>query len=268
MHAVLQFVLHHGYAVLLGVVFAEQVGLPVPAVPYLLAIGALAAHRVVSFKLALLLGTMASVAADLVWYELGRRKGNSVLRLLCRISIEPDSCVRRTEELFVKHGAWSLLYAKFVPGLGTVAPPLAGALRFPLARFVALDSLGALLWIGAYTGLGFLFAEQLEIAARLATHLGVGLSVLLVVAIVLWVLFKVRQRRRFMEHLRTARITPEELKRKIDRGEAVAIIDLRNALASGVERVKLPGALHILPEELAGRSHEIPRDRELILYCT
>ncbi len=268
MQSVLRFVLLHAYAVLFGVVFAEQVGLPVPAVPYLVAIGALSAQKLVSFKLALLLGMVASVAADLLWYELGRRKGTSVLRLLCRISIEPDSCVRKTEGLFARHGAWSFLYAKFIPGLGTVAPPLAGALRFPLSRFVALDSLGSLLWMGAYTGLGFLFSEQMEAAAHFATSLGAGLSALLVAACALWLIFRVRQRRRVMRDLRVARVTPEELKHKLDRGEAVAIIDLRHALSAEAEGVKLPGALRIPAEELGRRSHEIPRDRELVLYCT
>ncbi len=268
MQTVLEFVLHHGYAVLLAVVFAEQIGLPIPALPYLLAIGALGANGVVSFKLAILSGTMASLAADLIWYELGRRKGTSVLRLLCRISLEPDSCVRRTEELFERHGAWSLLYAKFIPGLSAVAPPLAGLLHFSLLRFIALDTLGALLWTGAFTGLGFVFAEQLEKVARHAVHLGIGLSALLVMAIALWLVFKLRQRLLFMKHLRIARVTPEELKRKLDLGEPVAIIDLRHAQTSEAEMVKLPGALHMSPEELEHRSQEIPRDRELILYCT
>jgi membrane protein DedA with SNARE-associated domain len=267
MHAVLGFVLRHGYAVLLAVVFAEQVGLPVPAAPYLLAVGALCATGVLSFKMALWVGVLASLAADLVWYELGRRKGLSILRLLCRISIEPDSCVRSTELLFERHGAWSLLYAKFIPGLGTVAPPLAGALQFPPLRFAALDSLGAFLWMGAYTGLGFIFAGQLERIADYARHLGVGLSVT-VLAIALWVAFKVRQRRRFIERLRVARVSPQELKAMLDRGDAVAIIDLRHALNADADRVRLPGAIHIPPEQLDQRRHEIPRDRELVLYCT
>ncbi len=268
MQSLLRFVLHHAYAVLFAVVLGEQIGLPIPGAPYLVAVGALSAQGMVSFKLALLLGMIASVTADLFWYELGRRKGTSVLRLLCRISLEPDSCVRKTEGLFARHGSWSFLYAKFIPGLGTVAPPLAGALRFPLSRFIALDSLGSLLWMGAYTGLGFLFSEQMEVAAHFATSLGAGLSALLVAAGALWLTFRILQRRRFMRDLRVARVTPEELKRKLDNGEAVAIIDLRHALAAKAEGVMLPGALRIPAEELEKRSHEIPRDRELVLYCT
>ncbi len=268
MQSVLQFVLHHGYAVLVGIVFAEQVGIPIPAAPYLLAVGALAAHGKVSFRLALVAGVGASVMADLIWYELGRQKGSSMLRFLCRISLEPDSCVRRTENLFERHGVWSLIYAKFVPGLGTVAPPLAGMLRVSLLRFIAMDAIGSLLWIGAFAGLGFLFSEQLEVVARHAFRLGAGMTVLLLGSIAFWLAFKLLQRRRFLAHLRTARITPEELKQRLEAGESLNIIDLRHDLISEADSVKLPGALHITPAELERRIHEIPGDRELILYCT
>jgi membrane protein DedA with SNARE-associated domain len=268
MRLILGFVVKHGYALLFGVVFAEQVGLPVPAVPYLLAVGALSANGVLSFRVSLALGALASLVADLIWYEVGRRKGTSVLRLLCRIAIEPDSCVRQTEILFERHGAWSLLYSKFVPGLGTVAPPLAGAVRMPLSRFVAMDLAGALLWIGAYAGVGFLFAEQLEIVLQYLRHLGIGFSVLLVMGISLWVAIKFRQRRKILNDLRVARVTPEDLKRMLDGGEPVTIVDLRRAPASEAERVKLPGALRILPEQLSQRGHEIPARGEIILYCT
>jgi membrane protein DedA with SNARE-associated domain len=268
MQAILQFVLHHGYTVLVGIVFAEQIGIPIPAAPYLLAVGALAAYGALSFKLALLAGIGAAISADLIWYELGRRNGSSMLRLLCRISLEPDSCVRRTESLFERHGAWSLIYAKFVPGLGTVAPPLAGMLRLPLLRFIAMDALGSLLWTGAFTGLGYLFGEQLEVMGKFAVQLGSGMTALLVGSIALWLGLKLHQRRRFFARLRTARISPEELKRRLDAGEAVTIIDLRHDLISETDNVKLPGALHITPEELERRAHEIPGGREFILYCT
>jgi membrane protein DedA with SNARE-associated domain len=268
MQPILQFVLHHSYTVLIVIVFAEQVGIPIPAAPYLLGIGALAANGTVSFKLSLIAAMAAALSADWIWYELGRRKGSSMLRLLCQISLEPDSCVRRTEGLFERHGAWSFLYAKFIPGLGTVAPPLAGMLRLPLWKFLALDAAGSILWAGAFFGLGFLFVEQLEAVAGIAVRLGAGITLLLAASIAPWLGFKFYQRHRFMSHLRTTRISPEELKRRLDMGEAVTIIDLRHGLFSEMEKIKLPGALRITPEEFESRMPEIPRDREIILYCT
>ncbi|HEX9344529.1 MAG TPA: VTT domain-containing protein, partial [Candidatus Acidoferrum sp.] len=126
MHRTVEFLLQHGYTVLLGWVFAEQIGLPLPSMPLLLAAGALAGTGHLSLFASLVYVVLAAVAADSIWYSLGRRKGIKVLQLLCKISLEPDSCVRRTEGVFAKRGPRSLLIAKFLPGLSTVAPPLAG----------------------------------------------------------------------------------------------------------------------------------------------
>src|SRR5205814_8851986 len=125
-HGALQCLLRHGYRVLPTLVFAEQVGLPFPATPFLLAAGARAGRGHLSLWFCLALSAISAVLADVLWYQLGRKKGISVLQFLCRISLEPDSCVRRTEGVFAKQGARSLLVAKFVPGLSTAAPPLAG----------------------------------------------------------------------------------------------------------------------------------------------
>lgn len=146
MNETIEFLLRHGYVVLFLFVFAEQIGLPLPAIPVLLAMGALAGAGEMSYGLALGVAVIASVASDLIWYCVGRVRGGSVLNLLCRIALEPDSCVRRTEETFARHGARSLLFAKFVPGLNTAAPPLAGLFRMKLRRFLAFDALGALLY--------------------------------------------------------------------------------------------------------------------------
>jgi membrane protein DedA with SNARE-associated domain len=126
MHSVLEFLLHHGYAVLLAWVFAEQIGLPVPSLPILLAAGALAGSGRFNFAGSIFLSVLGCLVADSSWYALGRVRGIKVLQLLCKISLEPDSCVRRTEGLFAKQGARSLVFAKFVPGLGPVAAPVGG----------------------------------------------------------------------------------------------------------------------------------------------
>ena len=268
MQEVGQFLLKHGYAVLFALVFAEQIGLPLPAIPILLATGAMASTGHFSFTLALLVAGLAALLADWIWYQLGRHRGHSVLNLLCRISLEPDSCVRRTEDVFARHGARALLFAKFVPGLNVVAPPLAGMLRMRLGRFLVFDGLGALFWAGAFAGAGFLFASQLERAAAQAARLGAWLLVLLLAALAGFLGWKYAQRQRFLRQLLIARIQPKELMEKLEAGEEMVIVDLRHLITFEADGEKVPGALHLPPEELDARHHEIPRDRDVVLYCT
>src|SRR5215472_17132028 len=162
-HRALEFLIHHGYVVLLGWVFVEQVGIPVPAMPLLLAAGALAGMQHLNFFVALACAGLGAVMADSIWFGLGRHKGINILQLLCRISLEPDSCVRRTEGIFAKQGARSLLVAKFIPGLGIVTPPLAGIFHMRLRRFLLFDALGSLFWAGAFIGLGYVFSGEIEL---------------------------------------------------------------------------------------------------------
>jgi len=264
----IQFLMHHGYTVVVVWVFAEQIGLPIPSIPVLLAAGALAGSHQLSFPVAVGLAVLAALASDLIWYGLGRRRGHTILNLLCRISLEPDSCVRRTEDIFIRHGARSLVIAKFVPGLGTVAPPLAGMFHMRAWRFVLWDLAGALAWAGSFTVAGYVFSAQIERVAGYALRLGSWLIVLAVVALLAYVSWKYVQRQRFIRRLRIARITPEDLKRKLDAGEDIVVVDLRHSLEFDAEDVKLPGALHIDPKEIEQRHQEIPRDRDVVLYCT
>src|SRR6201986_936976 len=142
---ILDFLMRHGYAVLLGWVFLEQAGLPVPSMPLLLAAGALAGAGKLNLALCLLACVFASLAADTIWYALGRKKGIRIVQWLCRISLEPDSCVRRTEGEFRKLGYRSMHLEKFDPGLGTVATPLAGMFHMKFERFLLFDGVCALL---------------------------------------------------------------------------------------------------------------------------
>src|SRR5205085_9520063 len=161
MRETIDFLIEHGYTLLFAWVLAEQLGLPIPSMPLLLAAGALAGAGKLSFATAVCLAVVASLIADLLWYELGRVRGGKILGLLCRISLEPDSCVRRTEEAFQNHSSRSLLFAKFIPGLNTAAPPMAGMTGMRLPRFVILDAMGALLYVGSAVLVGYLFSEKL-----------------------------------------------------------------------------------------------------------
>jgi membrane protein DedA with SNARE-associated domain len=268
MNQAIDFLMRHGYSVLFALVFAEQIGLPIPAVPVLLAAGALAGSGQISFAGALMLGVLASLASDTIWYEIGRRRGVKVLNLLCKISLEPDSCVRRTEGIFAKHGARSLLVAKFIPGLNTVAPPLAGIFHMRLPRFLLFDAGGALLWAGGFMGLGWLFSDQLEWVAEHALSLGSWLLVVILVGLAGYIGWKYVQRQRFLRSLRIARITPDDLKRMLDAGEQPVIVDLRQSLDFEAQPDMIPGAVHLPTEELEQAHDVIPRDRDIILYCT
>jgi membrane protein DedA with SNARE-associated domain len=269
MNDTLQGLVQYGYVLLFGFVLAEQVGLPVPAVPVLLGMGALAGAGRMSLALAFGAALAASLLPDLVWYELGRRRGARVLALLCRISLEPDSCVRRTENLFLERGRKAIVIAKFLPGLSTVAPPLAGMVGIRRIDFVALDVAAVVLWAGAWMSLGYVFSDALELVASRASRLGTGLGVLVGAALVSYVLIKFIQRQRFLRSLRIARITPEELKRRLDAGdETFAVVDTRSLLDVTAVPYAIPGATWITAEEIERRRGELPRDREIVLYCS
>ena len=268
MHRVLEFLVRHGYLLLLAWVFVEQSGIPIPTIPLLLAAGALAGIHQLNLPASLLIVTFAAVAADSLWYQLGRRKGTAILQLLCKISIEPDSCVRRTEGLFSRHGARSLLFAKFLPGLSTVAPPLAGIFRLRPRLFLLFDASGAFLWALTFLGLGYAFSGQIERIAAEAATLGRGLVAILIGALAGYLAYKYISRRRFMRQLRIARITVEELKLKIDAGEDVAVVDLRHSVEFAAEPDIIPGAFHLDASALEANRDLLPRDREVVLYCT
>jgi membrane protein DedA with SNARE-associated domain len=268
MNSTLEFLVRHGYVVLLGWVFVEQIGLPIPSIPLLLAAGALAGTGRMNIFAALFISMFAAICADSMWYQLGRIKGIRILQFLCKISLEPDSCVRRTEGVFSRQGARSLIFAKFLPGLGTVAPPLAGVFHMRPARFLMFDAMGTFLWAGSFLGVGFVFSDQIErIAERIAT-LGGGMGVTLVTFFALYILYKFIGRQRFLRQLRIARITVDELKEKIDGGEQIVIVDLRHSMDFEADPQTIPGAFRMDAGELQEKNDRLPRDRDIILYCT
>ena len=210
----------------------------------------------------------ACLLADLIWYSLGRRLGSRVLRLLCKISLEPDSCVRRTEDVFIRYGVRALLVTKFVPGLGAVAPPLAGMVGVGAPRFMMYSALGALLWGGTWGSLGYLAGGTVKPLPYPGQRAGTLAAAVVAAGVVGYVLTKWIKRRRFLRKLSIARITPEELKRDLASGTPLLVMDLRSELDVGLAPYVIPGALRIAAEELERRHAEIPRDREVVVYCS
>lgn len=268
MEEAFQFLIRHGYLVLFVWVFAEQLGLPLPATPLLLAAGALAGSGRMNLGLAIAIPVIASMLSDVIWYQFGRVRGGKVLSMLCRISLEPDSCVRKTENAFIRQGARSLLIAKFVPGLNTMAPPLAGIIGMRFGRFLLFDAAGAILYAGCFVIIGYVFSNQLEEAAARVASLGFILLAILGGALAAYISWKYIQRRRFIRSLRVARITAEQLKQKLEAGEDVVVVDLRHSLDFDAAPQTIPGAIRLAPEKVEEDHGRIPRDREIVLFCT
>ncbi len=267
MTEMLQFVVRHGYMLVFAWVFVEQAGLPVPSAPLLLAAGALSGMHQMNLGVAVAVAVIGAVASDSMWYEIGRQKGVRVLQLICRISLEPDSCVRRTQVSFARNGPRVLLGAKFIPGLNAMAAPLAGIIKMGWRRFLLFDMIGTLAWVGVFTITGYAFSGELERVAARAAYLGESSLVLLLAAFVGYILWKFYNRQKFLRKLKIARITPEELKEKIDAGEDILVVDLRHSLDFDANPETIAGALHIDAAELEEAYDVIPRDREIVLFC-
>jgi membrane protein DedA with SNARE-associated domain/rhodanese-related sulfurtransferase len=258
----------YGLAIVAFNVLLNQIGLPVPAVPTLVLAGAIAASGQQHLGPVFFAAVAACLLADSGWYWIGQKYGIRVLKTLCRISLEPDSCVNETQSQFDRWGVNSLVIAKFVPGWATIAPPLAGAMRIGWLRFIFLSTLAAMLWVGVGLLAGALFKTQI---ALLLIHLDRIGSIAFLGALVLlsiYVAFKWWERRRFYKMLRMARISVAELHALIEGGVAPLIIDVRSPTARALEPRWIPGALHISLPDVDVHLKDLPRDRDIILYCT
>lgn len=260
--------MQYGYLLVFVWVLAEQAGLPVPVSPLLLASGALAGQGKMNGFVVVMLAGIASLCSDSAWFYVGKRRGLSVLRLLCKISLEPDTCVRQTEARFAKFGMRTLLFAKFVPGLNTAAAPLSAVVGTPYPRFAGFAFAGAVLWAATFTLTGFFFSKQINRITQNLQRFGSWTLLLFVGAFVAYIGYRFYERERFLSQVKGDRITPEELKGKLDLGEQVTIIDLRHPLDLLPDPRTLPHALRISPEELEIRNNEITRDGQVVLFCT
>jgi membrane protein DedA with SNARE-associated domain/rhodanese-related sulfurtransferase len=267
MEQLLDYLLKHIEMVVFLTVLAEQIGLPLPGIPVLLAAGAVAGDGQANLGVITALSVVACLLGDMVWFELGRHRGRQTLTLLCRIALEPDACVRRTENFFLIHGIRALILAKFIPGLSTLAPALAGLFRISMGRFLVFNSAGALLWSFSFLLLGYVFSDQISYVAELAVQFGKTATTIIAVGLASYVLYKYWHRQKLLKELRIARISPTELKQLMDDGQQSVVVDLRGTLDHVADPYTIPGALRISAEELEQRHHDIPRDRDVILFC-
>jgi len=258
----------HGVTFVFLNVLLEQLGLPIPAYPSMVVAGALAAHGAISFPKVTLAVLVSALIADTLWFLLRRKHGAFMLKLVCRVSLSPDTCVRQTEGLFEKWGLRTLLVSKFIPGFSVVAPPLTDSLRIALWRFLLFDAGGTLIWGGSALLLGALFKHAVERVLATLEALGARALLVIAAALVLFMLGKWWQRQRFYKVLRMARITAHELREMMDRGETPLVFDVRGKRTREVDPRHIPGALVLDLPELDERVVGLPRDGDIVLYCT
>lgn len=268
MHDMVEIFLHYGYLVLFGWVLVEQMGLPLPSTPILLLAGTLSATHAMSLPAILIAVLAGSLIADSVWFSLGERYGGRVTRWICKFSLEAASCVRKTEDMLTRRGGRALLVAKFVPGLNTMAAPLAGQSQMRYRDFLLYDAAGTLLWAASFVLAGRFFGVAIRRNELLLAWMGRSALALVALLVIGLIAYRIIRQQRFLHQIRTLRLEPEQLKAMLDHGENVYIVDLRHPLDFLPDPRTLPGAVQLMPNELIERSAEIPRDRDIIVFCT
>ena len=268
MQELIDLVSKHGLLLIFLNVLVLQVGFPVPAVPTLIVAGALAAGGQLSAAAVFGVAILACYIGDGLWFAGGRLYGRGVLSLLCRISLSPDSCVRQSEYHFERWGRAALVISKFVPGLSTITPPLAGAMRMGWPSFFVFNGIGIALWAGIPIAAGILFRDQIARVIVSLEGYGTVAASLIVAALAAYIAFKWWERRRFYRALRLARITVEELRGLIERGKQPVVVDVRSEVSRKADGRIIPGALTITAGEVDARLRELPKDRDIVFYCT
>jgi membrane protein DedA with SNARE-associated domain/rhodanese-related sulfurtransferase len=258
----------HGYWIVLTVAFVDQFGTPIPSIAILLAAGAVAGQGQLNAAAVLATAWAGTIAGDVVLYHAGRWRGGPVMRSLCSFSLAPDSCVRKTEVSFQRLGWKALVIAKFVPGLALFAAPVAGALRMTFAPFLVFDAIGSLLYNVAVIGLGYALHNQLDMVVGWFRAAGSAAILLVAGALLAFWSWRIFQKRRLVRLLRTRRLTPDQLRARLESRDPIRIIDLRAAIEYDAAPQIVPGAIRMDPEELDDRHAEIPRDCDIVLYCT
>lgn len=268
MEAALQFLADYGYWVILGWVFADQFALPLPSIPILIGAGALSATGQLDVVGVVALATAATLAADFAWYALGHHFGPKVLRLTCNLSIEPVSCISSAKNYFDRYGPAAIVAAKYIPGIQTLAPAAAGAIRIPFGVFVLLDVAATAIWVGPFTALGYFFHAELGQLMTAIAETSSGFLIAAAVIMAAYMAFKIAQWALFLRTLRIRRVTPEHISGRLESGETLTIIDLRQRGDVATLPLAIAGANRIPLDEIKHRHDEIPRDTDVVLYCT
>lgn len=263
----------HAYLVLFGWVLVEQGGLPVPSIPLMVAAGTMSSAHKLHLVSAMLVVLSACLLSDSLWYWLGKRFGTRVLNLLCKFSLEAATCVTKTQGTVVKRGATTLLFAKWVPGLSTMAAPIAGQAEVPYATFLAYDTVGTLLWAAAWLFAGRFFGDAIERSHRAFVMVEHWSGLLVAAAVIAVITYRLAKREQFRRELRGLRLEPAQLQAMIADAEREGedlpfIVDLRHPLDVLANPELVRGAVRIAPDELMRSKDLLPVGRDVVLYCT
>ncbi len=258
----------YGLALVFVNVLLTQSGVPVPSMPMLIVAGAFVAQGQMSLAALVAATVAASLIGDTAWYFAGRRYGYRILHTLCRVAIEPDSCVKQTESIFERWGAPSLMIAKYVPGFSTVAPPLAGTMRLGFLPFLAYSAVAALLWAALPIALGAVFSSQVELALEKLAAMGTGAAVAIAAIVLLYVLAKTLERFLLIRFLRMVRISVPELRGIMSEAAGPVILDVRSPTARRLDPRRIPGAVAVDIDEPQVAVVTVPPDRDVVVYCS
>ena len=263
--------LHLTYTAVLLAVFAEQIGLPFPSPVFLMTAGAISANGKMQSCAIVFVGVAASLAADGIWFSLGRRWGSQVLRLLCRFSRDPKTCAQNADEKFRRYGPPVLCVAKFIPGLNFVMPPLVGAEGVSISSFIAFDTLGCFAWSAFYVGLGYIFSNEVDIAILWVKRFGTVFGIAILLSICVYAAYHGIILLRMIRRLRLRRIRPALLARKLKTRTKIAVLDLLEFEGdiSSEKQEAIPGAFRVDPSRLRKSPHiSVPEDVDIVLYSS
>lgn len=258
----------YGLALVFVNVFLTQIGVPVPAIPTLIVAGALAQQGQFSAASVLGVAVTASLVGDLPWFVAGRVFGYRVLNTLCRIAIEPETCVKQTENIFERWGAPSLIFAKFIPGFSIVAPPIAGAMRLAVLPFFVFSAIGAAVWAGVAVAVGMLFHAQVDWVIKWLAEIGSRAALVIGAVVALYIAARWIERWLLVRWLRMARISASDLHDQIQRADKPVILDARSTTARKLDPRRIPGAIAVDIAAPQMALVEVPPDRDVVVYCS
>ena len=270
MNDLLSSISHHGYVFLAIICLAEALGLPLPAALAILTAGAVAAYGDLHFYLVFGVGFAAMICGDLVLYFMGRVSGWALLGLLCRLSANPETCILRSAEYFYRRGKQTLLFAKFIPGINTMSPPLAGSMKMHLGDFLQYDAVGAFLYVGAYALAGYLFSDALRAITRGLRSAGFAAEVIFAIGLAAYIVYRIWVYRKYRLLDVIPRVPAEELARRLaaDAARNLLIADVRSHGYYDADSERIAGSIRLEPNNLVEEAKNLPKDQEIYLYCT
>ncbi len=270
MDDLLTLISRHGYLLLGAICLAEAIGLPLPAALAILTAGALTAYGQLHFHLVFLVGVAAMIVGDVFLYFMGRFSGWALLGVLCRLSANPETCILRSAEYFYRRGKMTLLFAKFIPGINTMSPPLAGSMRMRLGQFLAFDAMGAAIYIGAYAAVGYIFSDALRAITRGLRSAGFAAEVVLGIGVAAYAIYRIVIYRKYRLLDVAPRIPAEEVARRLAAAEpgTIVIADVRSHGYYDADSQRIAGSIRIEPNHLEEEIKSLSKKHEIYLYCT